>query len=118
MEGKAGSRKAGMPCPEALGWEDFSKAAEGAQQRTGVLATLITEVTISPVALKFSTHPHPSRKIPSPIPALPSSRTFAASVSGSVLCCILNHQPKDPSFLQKNKQGSCVLNNISSGTMI
>lgn len=90
--------------------EDFSKAAVGALQRTGVLATVITEVTVtvSPVALKLSTHPHSSRKIPSAIHALPAPGTFAANVPGSVLCCILNHQPKDLSFLQKNKQGSCV----------
>lgn len=103
MEGKAVRRKAGMPCPH------FSKAAVGALQRTGVLATLITEVTISPVALKLSTHPHFSRKILCAIPARPAPRTSAANVSGPVLCCILNHQPKDLSFLPKtNKQGTCV----------
>lgn len=77
----------------------------GALQRTGVLATLITELTVSSVALKLSTHPHSSWKILSAIPARPAP---LQPKSLALLYCILNHQSKDLGFLQENKQGSCV----------
>lgn len=40
-----------MPCPEALGWGDFSKAAVGKVHGTGVHATMRTEFTVSLIAL-------------------------------------------------------------------